>query len=186
MCILLCFKLISGLKVHFSKSSIFGVGIEDHVCDYTAQILQYKQEDLPFKYLGLPIGANSCRSLMWNPIIHNISSRLASWKGKLLSIGGILCLIKYVLSNLPIYFLSLFPMPAVVTTWIEKKFISFLWSGKEEGKKLYNVNWSTISLPKSAGGIGIWSLRNKNKALLFKWLYIEVWLEGVEYVEGCD
>jgi hypothetical protein len=78
MCILLCFKLISGLKVHFSKSSIFGVGIEDHVCDYTAQILQYKQEDLPFKYLGLPIGANSCRSLMWNPIIHNISSRLAS------------------------------------------------------------------------------------------------------------
>jgi len=144
--ILLCFELMSGLKVHFFKSSIFSVGIEDHICDYTARIIRCKQEHLSFKYLGLPIGANSCRSLMWNPIIHNISSRLASWKGKLLSIGGRLCLIKYVLSNFPIYFLSLFLMPAVVATSIEKKFISFLWFGKEEGKKLCNVSWSLVVL----------------------------------------
>lgn len=108
---------------------------------------------------------------MWTPIIHNISSRLAAWKGKLLSIGGRLCLIKYVLSNLPIYFLSLFPMPVAVATEIEKKFRCFLWSGKEEGRSLCNVGWSTVSLPKSAGGLGIGSLRNKNKALLFKWLW---------------
>ena len=75
--ILLCFKLMWGLKVNFSKSSIFGVGIKDHMCDYTAQILRCKQEPLPFKYLGLPIDASS-RTLMWNPIIHNISARLAS------------------------------------------------------------------------------------------------------------
>ncbi|XP_073266627.1 uncharacterized protein [Populus alba] len=34
-----------------------------------------------------------------------------------------------------------------------------------------NVGWSTVSLPKSASGLGIGSLRNKNKALLFKWLW---------------
>ncbi|XP_034926097.1 uncharacterized protein [Populus alba] len=161
----------AGLKVNFSKSSIFGVGIEDHVCDYTAQTLRCKQGHLPFKYLGLPIGANSCRLLMWNPIIQNISSRLVAWKGKLLSIGGRLCLIKSVLSNLPIYFLSLFPMPVAVSTAIEKKFRCFLWSGKEEGKSICNVGWPTVSMPKSAGGLGIGSLQNKNKALLFKWLW---------------
>lgn len=169
--ILLCFELMSGLKVNFSKSSIFGVGIEDHVCDFTAQTLRCKQGHLPFKYLGLPIGANSCRLLMWNPIIQNISSRLVAWKGKLLSIGGRLCLIKSVLSNLPIYFLSLFPMPVAVSTAIEKKFRCFLWSGKEEGKSICNVGWPTVSMPKSAGGLGIGSLQNKNKALLFKWLW---------------
>ncbi|KAJ6925966.1 hypothetical protein NC651_010415 [Populus alba x Populus x berolinensis] len=168
--ILLCFELMSGLKVNFSKSSIFGVGIEDQ-CDYTAQTLRCKQGHLPFKYLGLPIGANSCRLMMWNPIIQNISSRLAAWKGKLLSIGGRLCLIKSVLSNLPIYFLSLFPMPVAVSTTIEKKFRCFLWSGKEEGKSICNVGWPTVSMPKSAGGLGIGSLQNKNKALLFKWLW---------------
>nr|XP_034926763.1 putative disease resistance protein RGA4 [Populus alba] len=34
------------------------------------------QERLPFKYIGLPIGASSCRTLMWKPILHNISARL--------------------------------------------------------------------------------------------------------------
>jgi hypothetical protein len=34
--ILLCFELISGLKVNFYKSSIIGVGIEDHVCRHSA------------------------------------------------------------------------------------------------------------------------------------------------------
>jgi hypothetical protein len=37
-------------------------------------------------------------------------------------------------------------MPAVVATSIEKKFISFLWFGKEKGKKLCNVSWSLVVL----------------------------------------
>jgi hypothetical protein len=37
------------------------------------------------------------------------------------------------------------------------------WSGKEEGKKMCNVSWLTISLPKSASGLGIGSLRDKTK-----------------------
>jgi len=130
--ILLCFELMSGLKVNFSESSIFGMGVEDHVCDYTTQTLRCKQGNLPFKYIGLPVGANSYRSLMWNPIIHNISSRLAAWKGKLLSIGGRLCLIKSVLNNLPIYFLSLFPIPVAVATKIKKKFRCFCGSKKRK------------------------------------------------------
>ncbi|XP_073265516.1 uncharacterized protein [Populus alba] len=56
-------------------------------------------------------------------------------------------------------------------TSIEKKFRAFLWSGKEEGKKICNVRWSIISQPKNASGLGIGSLRDKNKALMFKWLW---------------
>jgi hypothetical protein len=67
-------------------------------------------------------------------------------------------------------------MLAVVAVTIEKKLQSFLWSGKEKGKKLCNVSWSTITLPKSADGLRIGSLRDKNKALLFKWL----WRFGLE------
>jgi hypothetical protein len=121
------------------------VGIKDHICNYTAQILRCKQEHLPFIYLGLPISANLSRTTMCNPIVRNISCRLASWKGRFLSMRGRLCLIKSVLRNLPIYYLSLFSMPATVVTTIEKKFLSFSWSAKEESKKLCNVSWAINS-----------------------------------------
>nr|XP_034930821.1 uncharacterized protein LOC118061489 [Populus alba] len=190
--ILLCFELISGLKVNFYKSSIIGVGIEDHVCRHSAQILRCKQELLPITYLGLPIGANMNRVSMWKPIISKFSSRLAAWKGRFLSIGGRLCLLKSVLSNLPIYYLSLFPMPATVATTIERKFRSFLWSGKEESRKLCNVSWSTVSLPKRIGGLGIGSLRDKNTALLYKWQWrlgseeSSLWKELIKFIHNTN
>ena len=111
---------------------------------------------------------------MWNPILRNISYRLP--KGRFLSIGGRLFLIKSVLSNLPIYYLSMFPMPATVAFKIDQQLRSFLWSGNEERHEIYNVSWATVTLPKHAGGLGIGFLRDKNTTLLFKWL----WRFGLE------
>lgn len=140
--ILLCFELVSGLKVNFYKSSIVGVGVgvAAHTCNFTAQLLRCKQDQLPLIYLGLPIGGNLGRATMWNPILRNISFRLASWKCRFLSIEGRLCLIKSVLNNLPIYYLFMFPMPASVASIIDQKLRSFLWSGNEERHKICNVS----------------------------------------------
>ena len=132
------------------------------------------------------------RISMWKPIISKISKRLAAWKGRFLSIGGRLCLLKSVLSNLPIYYLSLFPMPATVATTIERKFRSFLWSGKEESRKLCNVSWSTVALPKRIGGLGIGSLRDKNTAMLYKWQWrlgseeTSLWKEVIKFIHNTN
>lgn len=40
--------------------------------------------------------------------------KLASWKGKLLSMAGKIQLVKSCLQNVPIYYLSLFKLPCVV------------------------------------------------------------------------
>ena len=64
------------------------------------------------KYLGLPLGAKFKDKTIWNPILEKIKRRLAGWKHLYLSKGGRVTLIKSTLSNLPTYFLSLFPIPA--------------------------------------------------------------------------
>ena len=79
-----------------------------------ADILGCKTSTLPMKYLGLPLGASFKSKNIWNPIVEKMECRLAGWKRLYLSKGGRLTLIKSTLSNLPTYFLSLFPIPAAV------------------------------------------------------------------------
>jgi len=123
--ILQCFELVSGLKVNLLKSSITRTGIEEVVVANTASNLRCIVTGQPLKYLGLPIGAVSSRTSKWHPAISRISFKLSSRKGKRLSIGGRICLIKLVLNNLPIYFLSLFPVPITIAAKIERKRRSF-------------------------------------------------------------
>ena len=61
-------------------------------------------------------------------------SKLSIWKNKLLSFGGRVTLIKSVLVNLPVYYMSLFRMPKEVMADLEKIQRQFLW-GDCEGKK---------------------------------------------------
>ncbi|KAG6752701.1 hypothetical protein POTOM_042737 [Populus tomentosa] len=75
--------------------------IRTHTCNFTAQLLRCKQDQLPLMYLRLPISGNLGRATLWNHILRNINCQLASWKGMFLSTRGRLCLIKSVLSNLP-------------------------------------------------------------------------------------
>ena len=72
------------------------------------------------KYLGLPLGVKFKETTIWNPIIEKMARRLARWKRLYLSKGGKVTLIKSTLSNLPTYYLSLFPIPAAVAYWLEK------------------------------------------------------------------
>jgi hypothetical protein len=58
-------------------------------------------------------------------VIEKIECRLASWN-MYLSKGGRITLIKSTLSNLPTYFMSLFPLHASVANRIEKLQCDFL------------------------------------------------------------
>jgi hypothetical protein len=97
--------------------------------------------------------------------------RLAGWKRLYLSKGGRLTLIKSMLSNLPTYFLSLFPILVSVANRIEKLQRDFLWGGLDNESKFHLVNWKKVCTPLHLGGLGIRSLLTFNQALLGKWLW---------------
>ncbi|KAG6718914.1 hypothetical protein I3842_04G177000 [Carya illinoinensis] len=122
-------------------------------------------------YLGLLLGAASLALSIWDTSIEKIERRLTGWKRMYLSKGGWLILIKSTLSNLPTYFLSLFPIPACVVAWIEKLYRDFLWSGIGDEFKFHLVSWDKVCRPIPYGGLGIKNLRTFNWALLGKWLW---------------
>lgn len=126
---------------------------------------------LPTTYLGLPIGGNSSRLATWEPVINRMNLKLASWKGKMLSIGGRLTLIKASLSSLPLYYMSFYPIPKGVIDKIVAIQRNFLWSGQEGKRALPLVAWAHLELPKSLGGLGIGNLLHRNLALMFKWIW---------------
>jgi hypothetical protein len=153
-----------------TKSVLVPVGVADNAGEF-ASILGCGTASLPLKYLGLPLGASFKAKSIWDEVVEKIDHRLASWKRLYLSKGGRVTLIKITLSNLPTYFVSLFPIPASVVKHIEKIQRAFLWGGISEEFKYHLVSWSKVCTPISEGGLLIWNLRVFNQALLGKWLW---------------
>jgi hypothetical protein len=92
-----------------------------------ATILGCSVATLPMKYLGLPLGALYKATSFWNGVVEQLERRMAGWMKLYLSKGDRLTLIKSTMSNLPTYFLSLFPVPISVARRTEKVQRDFLW-----------------------------------------------------------
>src|ERR1044072_7856159 len=112
--ILRCFEMASRLKVNFFKSKLSGFAMEDRSLRGFASLLNCRIMSTPFTYLGLPVGVNPHRLDMWQPVISKLKSKLSSWKCITLSFGGRVCLVKSVLSSVPLFFLSFFKVPVGV------------------------------------------------------------------------
>ena len=164
------FQAASGLKINLSKSELVPVGNVPDV-EGLAAVLGCKVAELPIIYLGLPLGSSFKDQTIWNGIIEKTEKRLAGWKRMYLSKGGRLTLIKSTLSNLPTYYLSLFPIPRGVAHRIEKIQRDFLWEGMGGEFKYHLVNWDRVCTPIQCGGLGIRNLVTFNQALLGKWLW---------------
>ncbi|WJX67429.1 hypothetical protein P8452_51895 [Trifolium repens] len=163
------FELTSGLKVNFWKSCLFGVNVSNEFLTMTSEFLNCRLGVLPFKYLGLPVGANPRLCSTWKPMLDTIKGRLGAWGNKYVSLGGRIVLINAVLNSLPIFFLSYFKMPVKVWQEVVKIQRKFFWGGIGSRRKICRVKWSEICKPKKEGGLGIKDLRLMNISLLAKW-----------------
>ena len=85
--------------------------------------------------------------------------------------GGRITLIRSTLSNLPIYFMSIFQLPRAARMRLEQIQKDFLWGGGALEQKLHLVRWPIVCEDKSKGGLGVKSLGSFNKALLGKWVW---------------
>jgi hypothetical protein len=139
------FYYVLRLKVNLGKSELVAVGEVGNIGNLAAY-LGCRVTSLPMKYLGLPLGAAYKATSMWNGVTEQMERRLVGWKKMYLSRGGRLTLIKSTLSNLPTYYLSLFPVPMSVAYRIEKIQRDFLLGGMGDEKKLHLVSWNQVGM----------------------------------------
>ncbi|KAK2457421.1 hypothetical protein QL285_004692 [Trifolium repens] len=167
--VLRSFEIVSGLKVNFHKSKLYGVNLEDSFLSASLSFLHCEVDSIPFRFLGIPVGANPRRKGTWAPIVDSLRKRLSVWSGRNLSIGGRVTLINSVLSSLPLYFFSFFKAPVGVLKDLVCIQRRFLWGGGLDTKKMCWVSWDRICQPKDRGGLGIKNLAIFNSSLLCKW-----------------
>nr|KAJ0218832.1 hypothetical protein LSAT_V11C300154990 [Lactuca sativa] len=190
--ILRCFELSSGLKVNITKSKLFEIGVREVELEYLSRSVNCSIGNLPFIYLGMPVGASMSRVVHWNPLISKFQAKLSKWKAKNLSFGGRLTLCKSVLGSLGSFLFSLYKAPVKVLKTLEKLRCRFFWGGSSKKKRITWIAWDKILTMKKYGGLDIGSLKAHNLALLGKWWWRfyskkhELWKDVIKSIYGND
>ena len=125
---------MSGLKINFHKSEIFCLGEAGDKEMWYTDIFTCPHNCLPLKFLGVPIDDKKlCKSLWWSTV-EKVESKLGSWQGRFLSLGGRLVLINSSLTNVPMYMLSIYKAPKSVLRKIDIFRKRLLWQGGHSKK----------------------------------------------------
>jgi hypothetical protein len=128
----------------------------------------------PCYYLGLPLHYKKLPSSFMHEMTQKIANQLPGWKRSLMAYRGRELLIKFVLTALPTYFLSVFKMPKWGYNKMDRFRRNFLWRGNDyENVKGGHclVNWQKCTRPKRLGGLGIKDLEKFSRALMLRGLW---------------
>ncbi|PNY05892.1 ribonuclease H [Trifolium pratense] len=87
------FELVSGMRINFVKSKLYRINVNDRFLEAASNFLLCRAEAIPFKFLGLPVGANPRRYkenfgnlLSWNGVKSRPKDSI--WWRDILKVGG--------------------------------------------------------------------------------------------------
>lgn len=163
------FCVASGQKVSLEKSKIF---FSNNV-SRDMEILISAESGIGStrelgKYLGMPILQKRINKETFGEVLERVSSRLAGWKSRSLSLAGRLTLTRAVLSSFPVHLMSAIILPVSTLESLDKLSRTFLWGSIVEKKKQHLLTWKRVCKPKLEGGLGLRPAREMNKALIAK------------------
>ena len=158
------------MRINYEKSDMIGVGLDEDELNAFANLFCCKVGTFPITYLGVPLHFNKLRREDIQPVVDKVIKRVAGWRGKLLSYGGRLTLLKSCLASIPTYLLSVIKFPKWAIDAINSQMAHFLWNNHEGEGKYHLANWQLVSQRKEVGGMGIPDLHNFNLCLLASWI----------------
>ena len=164
------FQQSTGLKVNFGKSSMVPLNIEPPEAQRLSSILGCKLEQLPFTYLGLPLGTTRPKIIDLMPLVDSVERRLFV-SCAMLNQGSRLQLLTSVLTSMPIYVLCSLHIPPSIIKQLDRIFRQCLWRGSSNVPKQSLAIWDLVCRPKDKGGLGILNLTIQNQGLFLKHLH---------------
>lgn len=168
--LLFCFEEMSGMKINYQKSEVYVLGVTKEIEEEIADMLNCKVGEMPFNYLGLPMGVEKLGKKVFTPLMQKIEKRLESWHSGHLSFGGREIRINSCLSSVPLYAMGFYKLPDDFHHKIDSIRGRFYWQGTGGKKKYHMIRWSALSRPKDFGGLGFIDTKVMNMCLLSKWI----------------
>jgi hypothetical protein len=141
--ILEAFGNFSGLHINLQKSSIHLIRCENINLDHVLSSFAGIRGTFLYRYLGLQLHIRALQKSHVQPLIDRIGQRLPAWKGRWLNKAGRLTLVSSVLSSMPTYHLTVFPLAAWAKNKLDKIRRSFFWKGDENA----NVGHCLVKQP---------------------------------------
>lgn len=126
--------------------------------------LAFHQSLFFFIYLRVSIFVGRPKGCYFQHIADSIKIKLANWKAKVLSMAGVVQLVKSTILSKFIHCLAIYHWPGSSIKMIEKWLRNFIWSGNKDTKNTVAVAWKICYKKQNEGGLGILSLKDYNTA----------------------
>jgi hypothetical protein len=109
--LLVCFEKLSGTKINYHKNDLTPTNLHEEESQSYLRIFCCKLGEFPFKYLGVPLHYDKLRKEDIQSLVDKIIKWIAGWKGRLLSYGVRLALLRACLASIPIYLMFVIKFP---------------------------------------------------------------------------
>ncbi|PNY14872.1 ribonuclease H, partial [Trifolium pratense] len=165
------FCSMSGLKISLGKSKFCtSGGVCRRVRDNIFTTTQIHATSRFEKYLGFKMLHGRIRKLDFVDVYDRVSTKLASWKSRLLNKPGRVVLANSVISSLPAYHMQINWLPQGMCDDLDRTVRRFIWKGTGD-VGMHLVSWNKITQPRRLGGLGVRVSRLQNISLLGKLIW---------------
>lgn len=159
----------ASLSVNSNKSKIYFSKEVYHKEDIL-KLMNFKEGNLPVKYLGLPLSINQINERDCSRLFDIIHGKLEGWSSKFLSLAGRMKLTHTAITAVIIYWTKAHNIPINVIQKVEKMCSNFIWKGKH-----HKIAWDKVCKPKKFGGLGLRNIRDISEVCKFKlfWKFLD-------------
>ncbi|XP_062075984.1 uncharacterized protein LOC133780125 [Humulus lupulus] len=134
--------------------------------------LGFTRNQLPFKYLGIPICSKRISAKACEVLLEKMTQRIRSWSTRKLSYAaGKVNLVNLVLLSIHTYWAQIMVLPSKILQQINTICRNFLWKGMAESNSSGQVSWDVVCRPKAEGGLGFRRIKEWNEAAIGKYVW---------------